>query len=268
MTQKSISPVVILLFALFCLLVVTIVVQQITSSHIREEHDRLEQEVSRLRQDTVSYQSQIQELRSDLQVQAKENRDAADRIHLLEGRFFGRRNVTVFLGDSITARGEWSKWFPGKYVVNCGVPGDTTEDVLNRLDPILAEEPGRVILMVGINDVNRSSTTQQIINNYSVILEKMSPVPEVVVVSVLPISHDKYNHGRRLPKIDNRQVYEIDYLLEQMSGNYRNVRYLDLIPLIVDQDNEMRLVYTLFDGVHLSPEGYTVWRKALDGIVR
>jgi hypothetical protein len=40
----------------------------------------------------------------------------------------------AFLGDSITAGGDWASWFPGRDARNLGVPGDTTANVLDRLD--------------------------------------------------------------------------------------------------------------------------------------
>ena len=40
----------------------------------------------------------------------------------------------VLLGDSLTAEGRWEQLLPDRPLVNAGVPGDTPDDVLDRLD--------------------------------------------------------------------------------------------------------------------------------------
>ncbi len=40
----------------------------------------------------------------------------------------------IALGDSITAAGPWSEAFPGRSVLNAGISGNTTVDLLGRLD--------------------------------------------------------------------------------------------------------------------------------------
>lgn len=67
----------------------------------------------------------------------------------------------VCLGDSITAGvgAEAGHSYPdvlaarlGEEVINAGVPGDTTEGALARLDQVLAEDPWLVIVELGGND--------------------------------------------------------------------------------------------------------------------
>ena len=43
-------------------------------------------------------------------------------------------NNVLFLGDSITAHGDWQTWFPDVNTLNFGVGGDTTDDIIARLD--------------------------------------------------------------------------------------------------------------------------------------
>ena len=59
----------------------------------------------------------------------------------------------VFLGDSLTDEARWEELFAGLAVRNRGVPGDTTADVLARLEPIARAEPAQVFLMIGTNDL-------------------------------------------------------------------------------------------------------------------
>ncbi|MEI6111541.1 MAG: tripartite tricarboxylate transporter permease, partial [Cyanobium sp. ELA712] len=55
----------------------------------------------------------------------------------------------IALGDSITAAGPWSEAFPGRSVLNAGISGNTTVDLLGRLDvlPGLGGPNGVAILL-------------------------------------------------------------------------------------------------------------------------
>lgn len=68
----------------------------------------------------------------------------------------------VCLGDSITSGVGASRAYPdrlaarlGVEIVNAGVPGDTAEDGLARLDQVLALDPWLVVVELGGNDILR-----------------------------------------------------------------------------------------------------------------
>ncbi len=81
--------------------------------------------------------------------------------------FFNDGARVCFTGNSITNNGEFHHnlllynitRFPGQTVTffNCGISGDVTEGVLNRMeDDILIHQPTHAAIMLGMNDVNRS----------------------------------------------------------------------------------------------------------------
>ncbi len=81
--------------------------------------------------------------------------------------FFGKGSRVCFVGNSITNNGEFHHnillyhitRFPEQPVsfYNCGISGDNTSGVLNRMeDDILVHQPTHVVVMLGMNDVNRS----------------------------------------------------------------------------------------------------------------
>lgn len=43
----------------------------------------------------------------------------------------------VFLGDSITAGADWSALFGNPCIINAGVPGATTDNIISRLDEVI-----------------------------------------------------------------------------------------------------------------------------------
>ena len=60
----------------------------------------------------------------------------------------------VFLGDSITHEGSWEEYFLECQTVNRGINGDTVQGVIDRLPDVLALEPKKLFLMIGVNDLN------------------------------------------------------------------------------------------------------------------
>jgi acyl-CoA thioesterase-1 len=75
-------------------------------------------------------------------------------------------STIVCLGDSITSGvGAAGQSYPGLLadklgteVINAGVPGDTSEDGLRRVDEVLDQDPWMVIVELGGNDILRQMT--------------------------------------------------------------------------------------------------------------
>jgi len=87
---------------------------------------------------------------------------AGMRIEDLAGKDRPAGRLVVCLGDSITEGQLSSNWVDRLQaahagdevrVVNAGVSGDLTWNVLQRLDPVIAARPDVVVLLAGTNDV-------------------------------------------------------------------------------------------------------------------
>lgn len=79
----------------------------------------------------------------------------------------------VFLGDSITANGEWSKWFSDKSICKLAVHGELLDKILYRLDMVEKLEPEKVFLLAGVNNVSRGHYEETIREYYSLILQDL-----------------------------------------------------------------------------------------------
>ena len=65
-----------------------------------------------------------------------------------------KRLELLFLGDSLIDYGDWPQRLPEHRVISRGVPGETTAELVRRLDRATAEcEPAAVIVMIGTNDL-------------------------------------------------------------------------------------------------------------------
>ena len=172
------------------------------------------------------------------------------------------RNAIVFLGNSITERGQWHELLPGAVIMNRGIGGDNTFGVLARLDDILKYQPKKIFLLIGINDIGRGLPVEVITSNYKRIVERIvssSPRTKLYVQSVLPM---------------NDTVLKYDYLKNKkdtiltLNQNIRNIavaknlQYINLHEVFADEKGNLKTAYTM-DGIHINPAAYAAWVKYL-----
>jgi lysophospholipase L1-like esterase len=177
------------------------------------------------------------------------------------------RNEIIFLGNSITDGAEWFELFDNKRCHNRGISADVTEGVLLRLDAITKLKPAKIFIMIGVNDLSRNMTVEQITANYRKILERIkneTPKTKVYVESVLPVNPATgmaLNHTNK-----TGVIMELNGKLRAMAGEYGHT-YIDLFTIMADADNHLPRKYSI-DGLHLTYEGYRVWVEAIKKYVK
>ena len=169
----------------------------------------------------------------------------------------------IFLGDSITDRGEFTEYFNNVNIKNRGISGDTTEGVLNRIDEVVESKPKKIFLLIGINDIGNGVESETIINNYNKIIKSIkdsSPDTKIYVQSILPCNSKLMDDNERNNRRTSKNILEInDDILKLCQKN--NVTYIDLTPSF-SYKNELKKEYTE-DGVHLNGNGYLLWIKLI-----
>ncbi len=168
----------------------------------------------------------------------------------------------VLLGDSITEFGLWQEWFAGLPVLNRGIGGETSADLLRRLDSAI-DRPLAVFLLIGTNDISQGYRLPEIVGNVRTLLvevQRRAPGTPVVVQSVLPRT-ERFREDVRLLNAAYRA-------LVAEAGD--PVEYLDLHPVLADEHANLRAPFT-GDGLHLTGEGYAAWvdvlRPRIEGLV-
>ena len=155
----------------------------------------------------------------------------------------------VFLGDSITQGGDWAAWFPELNTVNLGVGGDTTDDVLLRLDAVVEARPDEVMLLIGTNDLGTRQSVEHLVRNIQTMLVSLRrdlPGTRMLVQSILP-------RGREFAD----RIQEANIHLRQFAATIR-AQYLDLWPAFAEPDGEINPAYS-DDRLHLNDAGYEAW---------
>ena len=168
----------------------------------------------------------------------------------------GQSVKIVMLGDSITFRTNWRILLNRNDVLNRGINGNTTGDMLKRLDAIIDMKPEYCFIMGGINDISHGFAVEKIYENYTILIQKLIRNRiRSVVQSTLFVSSVIFKSGEI-----NRQVEELNSRLKEFTEN-NQIYFIDLNATLCP-GNGLSSEYTV-DGIHLSLQGYRAWKEVL-----
>lgn len=170
-----------------------------------------------------------------------------------------RRDDVVFIGNSITDGGEWGEIFGDTRVKNRGISGDHTAGLLHRTAAMAKGKPDKVFLLIGINDLARGLSTDSVERNillFASYLRQESPTTRLFVQSLLPVSNAFGKFGGHTAKADS--IVRLNRRLREKAASH-GYTYLDLHNSFIDAAGRMDGRYTN-DGLHLTGEGYLLWK--------
>lgn len=165
----------------------------------------------------------------------------------------------VFVGDSLTDFCEWQEFFRNVTIKNRGLAGDTTRGILDRIDNIVASQPQKIFIMIGVNELLQHQPVEQIASNYELILQafqEKTPQTQVFIQSLLPL-----NQTFTDPAINNK-VIDLNARLKDLAQRY-SFQYIDLFPSFLGSNNQLDSQYTT-DGLHLNGQGYFLWKSIIE----
>lgn len=162
----------------------------------------------------------------------------------------------VFLGDSLLARAKWEQLIPSKKVINLGVDGSTTKDIIARMDKVVELQPKNVVLLVGINDLNLYMPLDEVFENYKSIVEKLDNHGfNVIIIQLL------YTQMNAL----NTKVTVFNQFIQHYVKEHEGLSLLDLNDILSEQ-KILKECFT-FDGLHLNMPAYEVMAKRIEKLL-
>jgi lysophospholipase L1-like esterase len=182
-----------------------------------------------------------------------------------------------FLGDSITRRWQgtdypehkknWDANFHGWNAADFGWGGDTTRNVLWRLDhgELEGVHPQVIVLLIGTNNIGNNprgdadALAKDVAAGIRLILDRIdaqAPEAKVVLMGITPRNDDGVGGKKAMPIIDaiNQRISEY--------ADGERVVYLNINDQLADADGTL-LEGVTEDGLHLSVKGYQIWADAL-----
>lgn len=175
-------------------------------------------------------------------------------------------SVYLFLGDSITNQYDVDKYYPELNVVNSGINGHTTDDILGDLkNRVFQHNPTDVILLIGINQVH-SDEVEHIVDDTIDIITKIKEHDEnieIYVESIYPVN--TVMEGSLAKGKDNNKVKIINEKMKQYCEE-NNIAYIDVYNDLLDENGNLKEEYTE-DGLHVNSEAYKIITSKIKEVI-
>ena len=169
----------------------------------------------------------------------------------------------LFLGDSITDFYDLDKYYNELPVVNSGISGNTTDDILNDMKKRAYQyNPSKVFLLIGTNDLIHNKSNEEIVEKVEKIIEEIKEnrsKAEIYLQSIYPVNYKLSPYMVKNRKNDD--IKEINEKLEDYCED-NDITYIDMYDLLKDEDDNFNSKYTK-DGLHPNDDGYEVITKEL-----
>lgn len=174
------------------------------------------------------------------------------------------KDVILFVGSSTIEN--WKsleKDFPQKTVLNRGVSGTKTIDLINYKDRLIAPyRPKQIFVYEGDNDIGYKWSPEEILDQIKKlfsILRKEKPDAEIIFISIKP-------SVRRMK--DKDRIEKTNALIKEFAGQQSNTSYADVYNAMLTANGDLFPEHYREDGLHLTAEGYAVWKKVISQFIK
>ncbi len=160
---------------------------------------------------------------------------------------------TIMLGDSITDEGQWDELLNNDTIQNRGISGDTTDGVLDRLNP-MGKNIEKVFIMIGVNDIMRGKSVDDIYSNYLKIIQFFKEKNiKIHIQATLYIGETRKSDF-------NPKVEELNKRLEKYASENK-ITFINLNPIFAPE-KVLKKEFT-FDDLHLNGSAYKLWTQQI-----
>lgn len=159
--------------------------------------------------------------------------------------------TVVFVGDSITAY-----WKLPDGILNAGVGGNTSADMLARFDTdVMSKKPTVVVILAGTNDIRHvvAPTTQ----NIGTMADRAAASGARVILGTIPPIND-WAQGMPVTAVEgNQAVLDWNRDLRNMAKGF-GYQLADYYPGLVNADGTQNATLFTSDRLHPNDAGYAV----------
>ena len=190
-----------------------------------------------------------------------------DEINVLikkKGSSFNKKNLIVFLGSSTFRL--WDSLnsdFEPYNVINYGFGGAFIKDCLSYFDALFSDiNPALIVLYVGGNDLSLGHTADEINKLNNELIHKIKfkfPKTYIFSVSIKPSRH----------RIDQmNEIIRLNYWIQRDLKKNDRAFFINIFDSFLNIDGNIIDKYFLIDRLHLSQEGYNIWKKVIYNAIK
>ena len=198
---------------------------------------------------------------SDSTVQAQPFKQEIVQFQKSDSIVMPPKGQIVFAGSSsFTKWKDVAMYFPGYPIINRGFGGATLVDLIYYVDEaIIKYQPKKVFIYCGENDIADVDTLSPatVFNRFktlhTILLTKLPKATKIVFVSLKPSIARWHLESKFM---------EANQLIQAYIATQKNIQYLDIHALMLDENKEVLKDIFIADKLHLNPKGYLIWQKA------
>lgn len=174
-------------------------------------------------------------------------------------------NGIVFVGSSsIRLWNGLKEAFPGKPIIQRGFGGSTLGDVIKYMPRlILPYNPKQVVLYAGDNDIAQNNKTARDVYSqfltFFMLMRKQLPNATITYIAVKP------SPARRqfMPV-----TVEANKMIKQYLAGQKNTSFADVYTPMLGANGQPRPELFVADSLHMSPQGYEVWKGVIGPVLK
>jgi hypothetical protein len=173
---------------------------------------------------------------------------STERYYAIKTAIGQTKNPVIVFGDSIVEGASLPAAICGRRVVNAGVAGATIEYFWKHAEELLgSSQPSLIVLAVGINNASLIGS-QQFTPQYQETSALLSHAGPLAVATITPVRSGggSVGHDPNLVPVLNEMI--------KATPKIRGV---------IDLNATLSSANLTTDGIHLSPDGYALWTKAM-----
>ncbi|MEG1710203.1 MAG: GDSL-type esterase/lipase family protein, partial [Clostridia bacterium] len=177
---------------------------------------------------------------------------------------YAPENPIVFLGDSLTEFYHIHEFFHINKLCNRGISGETTLDVLKRIDDVTCLNPSALFLQIGINDIlyNKKVTATEVLDHIDAIVKCFDKnKTKIYITSLSPLNTTQFISKVLARHANNKRIQEVNTILKNYCYN-NNITYIDIYSHLCDENGNLVRSYSI-EGLHFAASGYSVATKIL-----
>jgi lysophospholipase L1-like esterase len=171
------------------------------------------------------------------------------------------QNAIVFVGSSsFKMWKDVQKDFPGHLVINRGFGGSSLPHVIDYADEIVIPyHPKQVVVYCGENDFMNDTVTSEIVidrfKNLFSVIRKGVPQADIIFVSIKPSPSRQHLMDK---------MAAANASIKRFLNKQPRATYINIWDKMLDAKGAPRKELFLNDMLHMNPQGYAIWQRALE----
>lgn len=169
------------------------------------------------------------------------------------------KGSVLFVGSSsIRMWKDLAADFPETKVINRGFGGSELADSSYFADRIITPyQPRMIVLYAGDNDLAAGKTPQQVFEDYKAFVSRVQaklPKAKIAYISIKP----------SLARVKlMEQMRTANAMIRGYAAKGKNLIFIDVFTPMLNVEGQPRPELFIKDGLHMTREGYDIWRKAI-----